>query len=238
MSGAVSMFDMFEKAVVINLVTRPDRRRETEAEFRRIGFDGATFFPAIRPDGAGDFASIGEHGAYRSHHQVMREAQGASSVLVMEDDVQFPPDFLDRIAILQTLPPSWDVLYLGHTQMDSVRRPFSGTGLVRVGPEYEFICLHCYAINGKAISRLNEAYEGFLSRPKGHADGGPMPVDGALNVARRQLGLETFAAVPPLANQRSSRTDIGQQRWFDKVAILETPINWMRRAKSAVRRMS
>ncbi len=236
MSVAYRMFAMFEKAVVINLPTRLDRRRETEAEFHRIDFSGAEFFPAIRPDGPGDFASTGEHGAYRSHHQVLRNSQGLASVLIMEDDVQFPADFMDRVSILDELPPTWDVLYLGHTQMDSVRRSFAGTGLVRVGPEYEFICLHCYAVNGKAIPRLVEAYDAFLARPKGHPEGGPMPVDGALNVARRQLGLETYAVVPPLAGQRSSRTDIGRQRWFDKVQLLDRPINWLRQVKNAMGR--
>ena len=236
MSQADTMLEMFEKAVVINLVTRQDRKRETQSEFRRIRFGGAQFVPAIRPDGAGPFASVGEHGAYLSHHQVLREARGAASVLIMEDDVQFPPDFAERARLLPALPASWDVLYLGHTQMDSVRRPFAGNGLVRVGSEYEFICLHCYAVNGKAIPRLVDAYDGFLLRPKGDPEGGPMPVDGALNVARRQLDLETYASVPPLANQRSSRTDIGRQRWFDKLPLLDGPINWMRRAKNSLTR--
>ena len=39
-----------------------------------------------------------------------------------------------------------------------------------------------------------------------------MPGDDALNVARRQLNLRTYAAVPPLAFEGASQTDIGPRK--------------------------
>ncbi|WAJ31111.1 glycosyltransferase family 25 protein [Antarcticirhabdus aurantiaca] len=228
------MLQRFERRFVINLPHRVDRRRDTEAELVRVGCS-ATFVAAIRPADAGEFGSVGERGAYESHLRTWRSAIGAGSILVMEDDVSFAPDLRDRVALLDALPTAWDVLYLGHGQLPDVPRHRGGPGLGPVEPETEFIGLHCYAINGRALPRLVAAAERFLTRERGHPDGGIMPIDGALNIARRQEGFVTFAAVPPLAEQRASRTDIGTLKWFDRVPALEGAVRLARRAKNAAR---
>ena len=235
MGGA--MLERFERVVVVNLPSRADRLRETRRELARIGHaHTATVFPAIRPAEAAGFGSLGEHGCYLSHLAVWRAAVGARSLLVLEDDVAFPPDFAGRAGLVETLPEDWDVFYAGHMQLPELRRTWTETGLVRIDPCVEFIGLHCYAVNGRALPALVRAAEAFLSRPHGHPAGGRMPIDGALNIARRQCGFATYAAMPPLAVQRASRTDIGALKWFDRAAVLSAPIGAARRLKNEIRR--
>lgn len=231
------MLERFERVVVVNLPSRTDRRRETERELARIGHPrGAAFFPAIRPAEAGGFGSVGEHGAYLSHLAVWRAALGARSLLVLEDDVAFVPDFAARAGLVAELPEEWDVFYGGHTQLPELRRDWTETGLVRIDPLVEFIGLHCYAVSGRALPGLVAAAEAFLTRPNGHPQGGRMPIDGALNIARRQYGFATYAAMPPLAEQRASRTDIGTLKWFDRMSAFAAPVSAARGLKNGLRR--
>lgn len=228
------LLQQFDQRYVINLPERVDRRRETEAELARVRCEAA-FFAAHRPATSGGFSSVGEHGAYRSHLSVWKRALGARSLLVMEDDVSFAADIEGRLPLLERLPDDWDVLYLGHMQHPSVRREWHEEGLVPIAPDVEFIGLHCYAVNGGALPRLAEAAERFLERPRGHPEGGSMPIDGALNIARRIHGFSTYAVMPPLAFQRASRTDIGALRWFDRVRALSGVVNAARRVKDRLR---
>lgn len=160
------MLERFERVVVVNLPSRRDRRRGTERELARIGHPrGAAFFPAIRPAEAGGFGSVGEHGAYLSHLAVWRAALGARSLLVLEDDVAFVPDFAARAGLVAELPEEWDVFYGGHMQLPELRREWTETGLVPIDPLVEFIGLHCYAVSGRALPGLVAAAEAFLTRP-------------------------------------------------------------------------
>lgn len=226
------MLDHFDQAYVINLPHRTDRRCETEAELAAVGLKERTqFHAASRPDSPGAWRSIGEHGCYLSHMGVWERSAGAHAVLVMEDDIAFASDFGERASIVDQLPESWDIAYLGHYQHESVRREWHETGVVRITPDVEFIGTHCYAVNGKAIARLREAADLYRTRPRGHPEGGVMSIDGAINIARRNLALETYAIFPALAFQRPSRTDIAELRWFDRIGLLQAPMRLARRAK-------
>jgi glycosyl transferase family 25 len=226
------MFEKFERIYVVNLLDRTDRRKETEIELSKVGAFGAEFFPAIRPTDAGKFRSIGEYGCFLSHLTLLKECIGRKSVLVMEDDVRFSTDFAARSKVADELPDDWDIFYAGHFQPRGLERVWTRSGLVEVESASELIATHCYAVNGPAIPKLIQGYELILSREPGHPDGGPMPIDGAMNTVRRQLRLRAFAAVPPLADQRSSRTDIGEKKWFDNVQVLAGAIQYLRRMKN------
>jgi hypothetical protein len=230
------MFDRFEKIVVVNLPSRTDRRRETERELSRFGKVEATFFPAFRMEDKGKFGSIGEHGCYLSHLAVLKDAQGSKNVLVLEDDVSFVPDLAARAAMLDRLPADWDVFYGGHDHLPGKAVQWPGDGLVPVAGSVEFVGAHCYAVNGPALARLIARLEVYLGRERGDPDGGPMPFDGALNRARAKLDLKTFAAVPSLAGQRSSRTDIADLRWFDRTPGVRELASYARRVKTRLGR--
>jgi hypothetical protein len=92
-------------------------------------------------------------------------------------------------------------------------------------------------IGADAIDSLVQGLETILSRPKGHPLGGPMHVDGAYSTIRlHHPSLKTFAAFPALGYQRASRTDIADQKWFDRIRVLDPAVRIVRNVKNAVKR--
>src|SRR6516164_1613527 len=84
----------FEAIFVINLEHRTDRRAEMQKQLSVIGWD-AEFFPAIRPESAANFISIGARGCFLSHLAVLKRARNADAnrLIILEDDVNFTRDF-------------------------------------------------------------------------------------------------------------------------------------------------
>jgi glycosyl transferase, family 25 len=229
------VFEKFENIFVVNLESRKDRRRETERELARIGVSNAKFFRAIQPVSSAKFGSIGEHGCFMSHLTILKDCIGSKNVLVLEDDICFSQNFTEQAQLFNSLPTDWEVFYGGYGQLATQGGKIAGNGLIEVNRTAEFIGTHFYAVNGLAISRLAKAYDVFLTRDRGHLEGGPMPVDGAMNVARRQLNLRTFITIPPLATQRSSRTDVGNRKWFDNTPIVRSAVDVVRGIKNRLR---
>jgi hypothetical protein len=61
-----------------------------------------------------------------------------------------------------------------------------------------------------------------------------MHLDGAYSTLRAQnRGLATYAYFPALGYQRPSRTDVGDQRWFDRVAIISRLVDTARKLRVA-----
>jgi GR25 family glycosyltransferase involved in LPS biosynthesis len=219
--------------VVINLPHREDRRRDTEAMLVKTGFPPAAFFPAVRPETAEPFGSRGEHGCFLSHRAVLESPLAVGGVFILEDDASIQTDHEGLRALFSSLPEDWDIFYVGHMQLPENKTTWASNGIVSVAKEIEFIGSHCYMVNASAVDRLRHALDVFLARPRGHPEGGPMPYDGALNVARRQLGLVTYAAIPSLASQRSSRTDVGPLKWFDRYPLIMRVVETLRRLKNS-----
>jgi N-acetylglucosaminyldiphosphoundecaprenol N-acetyl-beta-D-mannosaminyltransferase len=183
---------------VINLPHRVDRRMETERQLARIGWS-AEFFPAVQPDEAAGFPSIGARGCFLSHLAVLQKglAAGADRVVVLEDDVNFAAGFADRwqstMAALEQLP--WSIFYPGHalTGLPS--------GLSRLAPATPVRCTHFMMLEGRAIPQLVAGLQTILARPPGHPAGGPMHVDGAYSTMREQNpSLMTYALSPFLVS--------------------------------------
>ncbi|MEJ1936010.1 glycosyltransferase family 25 protein, partial [Nostoc sp. NIES-2111] len=231
------MFREFDQICVVNLPERTDRRRETERELKRVGCtSNVEFFPAIRPQSAAGFGSIGEHGCYLSHMALLEKHKNANAILVLEDDIQFSDDFATASTIIGQLPPDWDFFYAGWMQLDACREDWPKAGIVPANPKSEFIGTHCYAIKGAVVPRVLDKLAEFMTRERGHPEGGRIAVDGALNLARQQLGLATYLAVPPLGHQRASRTDVGNLRWFDRSPPLRAVVGLARSFKNSVTR--
>lgn len=105
------MFDHYDIIRIINLPSREDRRLEMIGELRRHGIevDGerVAFSEAISPKEADGFYSIGAHGCYQSHLNIL-EASGDESVLIIEDDC----DFRNNIRHVEV--PSCDIFHAGY----------------------------------------------------------------------------------------------------------------------------
>ena len=227
------MFNRFTKTVLINLPERTDRTRDSLAECDKVAAGPIEIFPAIRPADKGAFRTTGEHGCFLSHKTVWQSSLEVESLLVLEDDVSFVRDFGKRVHIVDELPDDWEFFYAGHDQVPELRVEWSSEGLLEVDPMVEFICLHCYAINGPAIPKLLAFAENLLEQSK--TSGFCMTIDGAINIARRELGLRTYAAIPPLATQRPSRTDVWDPKWFDRIKVLEPVVYGLRKVKGMVK---
>ena len=127
-------------AFVISLARRKDRRELFRARADAIGLENWTFFDGIdgksmrlycqlgrgnrvtaRPQGP---MTPGEVGCYLSHVAVARAAKalGLTTLVVLEDDVEFLPDFWDGWAELAAHTPTDAVLlHLGTKISHSVR---------------------------------------------------------------------------------------------------------------------
>lgn len=229
----------FDGVYVISLEERADRRSETRAALLAIGQDPdkINWFVTTKPAHRGTFPTAGIRGAFESHCTVLRQARdaGSKSVLVLEDDIELASD---TPACLENLDrqPQWDIVYGGHYFIDGRSPGHAAHGYRIAAPSEEFIGLHCYAVNGRILATLLAGLDGFPVGTPGDPGGGPMPVDGAINVMRNRHPTWTcLVAEPPFGNQRSSRTDIGDVKWFDRVKALRVPVAAIRRLKNRLR---
>ena len=215
------VFDAFERIAIINLPERVDRRREVEAELRHAGIGAGDprlqFFAGIRPADAGLFPSIGARGCFESHLGVISEAlrDGVASVLVLEDDLLLhPAACVDQPALVERLAQGqWDFAYPGHT----LPLEPSGGAVCWEETRSPLVCAHFYGLHRRVLADLRQYLEDCRRRPPGHPDGGPMHVDGAYSMFRaRDPRVVTLVASTSLGGQRSSRSDITANRWFDR----------------------
>jgi glycosyl transferase family 25 len=215
-------------AYVINLETRKDRRFEMEKQLQDIGWN-AEFYPAIRPTDAGDFQTIGTRGCYLSHLGVLRQAaQYDRHLIIMEDDLNFVPDFARswNMAFGALQKKEWSIFYPGHVVENAPG------GLYLVNPDQGVWCAHFMMVHKKAIGAVADALDIMLARPGGHPMGGPMHVDAAYNLIRKQNPqLNTYLFTPSLGYQRASRSDISAHRWFDRIKLLRPVVDFLRRFK-------
>lgn len=236
----------FEQIYVINLPHRHDRRKEMAEQLERIGlsFDspGVRLFEAFRPDSPEGFPSIGARGCFLSHLGVLRDAckHNYSRILIFEDDLNFAPDFNDRVeAVIEALQrEDWSLFYGGFAlkappviQEDKV--------LLQAAPGEFIQTAHFLAFRGSVIAEITSFLETVLSRSPGDPRGGPMHVDGAYGWYRfEHPSAATLIAVPELGYQRSSRTDIHTLQWFDRVPGIREAIGWLRRRKNKAKRQA
>jgi glycosyl transferase, family 25 len=233
------ILDRFEQVRIVNLVDRPDRRREVIAELDRIGglAPNISFYEAHRPEDAGGFPSLGARGCFESHLAVLRSARdaGARNLLILEDDVDFTRDGPDRLAKLvpQLFGRRWDFFYGAHLLAVNGRQ-----GLVEVPATEPVATTSFVAIDGGTIQPFIEFLEGVMSRPPGSPDYGPMHVDGAYTVFRLlNLDCITLAAFPPLARQRSSPSDVSPSNMIlDRWSLTGRVAALLRRLYNKVRR--
>lgn len=226
-----------DRIYVINLKERTDRRRAIRREFTRVGWNpddsDICFFDAVKPDDKGPFPSIGAHGCFLSHLGVLdaATAEGLGAIAIFEDDLDFDAAFETR------LPPAaealantkWAIFHGGYHIFEP---PADATPLAPLTPDDTVQTAHFICFKGAAIAASRDYLKKMLARPEGHPDGGPMHVDGAYNWIRRAYpDFAAYVANPPLGFQRSSRSDIADTPWFDRIPGMASAANFIRRLK-------
>lgn len=223
---------------VINLPDRGDRRREFARQLQRIGLGyddpGVTLFSALRPTDAGGFPSIGALGCFLSHLEILRAARGAGveRIAICEDDLDFSEDFETRApALFEELDAmAWDIFYGGFDA--AAHGVATRPGLVRLDPGQKVLCTHFMALKRPAIDALVPYLEAMTKRKLGDPAGGPMHVDGAYSHFRADHpDMVTLAVSPTLGRQRSSRTDVHDLRWFDRLPVIRDAVEVLRRLR-------
>jgi glycosyl transferase family 25 len=231
--------DYFQRVYAVNLPERKDRRQLIVQELEEVGMPltphRVEIFPAIRPDEAGGFPSIGARGCFSSHLAILKQAkhQGLSNILIVEDDLEISAKFrTDQAVIVEQLrQQEWDFVYLGHVEKVEQKSP-----LALVPFSKGVMTTHFYAVNGRIFDRLVRFMEELQQRPPGHPDGGPMQIDGAYSTFRAQNpDVITLIASPNLGWQRSSRSDI-TPNWFDRIPGLRQLAGAARSSKTRLKR--
>jgi glycosyl transferase family 25 len=199
---ALKIFDHFDRIRIINLPQRTDRRREMDMELRRVGLAGdprLAYFAAVRPEDAGTFTSVGARGAYQSHKEILHgAAEAGESVLILEDDCEFVRD-----AANQDIAPGWDIFYGGYTALNPDRLESS-----------DIEGAHMMGFSRRGVQMVG-AYLAQLRYQGIHP-----PIDAAYVWFRRaNPDVPTHFAKPPLAGQRSSRSDIADLAWYDRYPL-------------------
>lgn len=232
-SPSPPIFAAFDAIRIINLPHRIDRAADMKRQLQRVGLAGdprVAFFPAIAPADAGPFSSRGAHGGYLSFLALLREAATAGqSLLILEDDCDF---VLPAIADYRP-PAEWDIFYGGYVASD----PDDVEGSDIIGA-------HCMGFSKRGAAVAAEYFArhlgpDFVVDPRAAADPGydpaiRPPTDGAF-VWMRRAHPELKTAFAQVAIQRASRTDIGPQRFFDRVPILRDMVETVRRLRRIIR---
>lgn len=208
----------FELIRVINLPWRTDRRRAMKRELRRIGLRGdlrVRFFPGIAPPDAHPFRLPGEKGVFLGHLAILREAAASNaSVLILEDDADF------TAALQPGEPASCDGVFYG--------------GYSPATPDLhssDIIGAHCMGFSAATARALVPYLQSLLDHPS------PPPIDGAYVWYRRaHPEVSTTFAVPPIAVQRSSRSDIAALHILDRTPVLRDLAGVARSIKRALQR--
>ena len=225
----------FTTISIINLPKRTDRLREISDQLNKIGLTfespNVNLFSAIRPANRGGFDSIGAHGCFLSHLQVLRNAQKSDNLMILEDDLDFVPGIDELLkSALKNLPKDWGIFYGGC----AVDLPLTLNPIQRVSCSDDVRCSYFVAFNGPVIPVLIDYLSAILQRPPGHQDGGPMHVDGAYACFRiDNPNIFVYAARPELGVQRPSRTDIHLLKWFDRIPFVRDFVQLVRRHRAA-----
>jgi GR25 family glycosyltransferase involved in LPS biosynthesis len=221
-----------DRLYVINLESRRDRRMEMWAELQRLDLTEDSslveFFPAVRPETAGAFLSIGARGCFMSHLGVLKDALNAGyrAILILEDDAALTPECHSQLdTVLAELDDiDWAIAYLGH-RISPEKLPGEDMGQGRhwhVLPATAGVeTTHAMLINRRAIKPLITYLEQMLTRPAGHSEGGPMHVDGAYSWFRRHHPeAKTLITPRQYIVQRASKSDIAQPSWKDRLPLV------------------
>lgn len=232
----------FDALYIINLPSRPDRRKEMIEQLKladiEAGDPRVCFFNAVRPVEKAGFPTVGTRGCFLSHLGVLKLAQqaGHRTILLLEDDTNFAIRSPEDLEVLgrQLGEREWDFVYPGFLSITPATELTSALSVV--DPASSVMGAHMMLIRSTVFATLIAYLEDMLTRPTGSAEGGPMHVDGAYSWFRREHpSLTTLVCSPQLGYQRPSRTDIHRLQWFDRTPVVRSIVQRLRRARAKSR---
>ena len=233
MTDPAPIFAAFDQVRIVNLPSRTDRRAEMQSELAKVGMADdprVAFFPAIACDDSGPFLRVGSHGNFLGRLAILKEAVAANaSVLILEDDC----DFLLPEILEYELPAEWDIFYGGFE--------FLGDG---DPADSDIIGSHFMGFSREAAPVVLDYLTRYLepdfpldpqaSQEPGFDPAIRPPIDGAF-VWLRRAHPELKTVFCKVGVQRASRTDVGDQRFFDRIPIVRDLVGIARRALRGVR---
>lgn len=193
----MSFKDHFDAAFCINLDKRKDKWKASQKEFEKIGID------VERVSGIDGFleppASIrpGEVGCLKSHLKVFKIAKdrGLKSFLMLEDDIEFVDDFIEKFNEIEPYIPTYEMLYFGVNPHTGTRHEV-GNSIFRIMNNY---AAHCVIFKESCYDDIINVLSGPLV----------YPVD--VHYGNEQINHTAYCIRPPLASQRKSFSDINQE---------------------------
>lgn len=221
----------WDVAFLITLARRPERRAFALAECDRAGIV-PTVFDAVDgralPLPIGWDAGAGAYGCLESHRRCIERAilSGASSVLLLEDDVKFVPDFGAKLAaFMRAVPEDWDAVYLGGQMMTAPTEVVPG--VLRAGGLDGIHRTHARILRGPYMKKV---YQWFSSYG-GHCDHieGRHHKDHAVYAPDPWLAVQ---AVEAGASDINGRTPNADRAWTPK-SIIKTGLPGVRQPGQA-----
>ncbi len=198
----MNLEEQFPLRYWINLGRRSERRAETEWRLLKAGIT-AERFPAVDARfvrKTRGYESAGRYALALTQRLAIRKAMlaGAESVLILEDDVVFHPEILERIAELE-LPDDWGIFYLGCAHH---KRPWpAAAGIVRTPYALD---THAFAVRAPYYRRVISALD--ASKPQNRLKTHARASDWYLADLHGEI--PTYACYPNLAWQAVVTSDL------------------------------
>lgn len=182
--------EIFDRIVVINLDSRPDRLEQFDAQAKKFGIKYERFQaveanpPKLPPTWA----------CKESHVAVIKQAvaDNVKRLFIFEDDALFGAEFDTKFPLFyKELPEDWDMLYLGAWHI--VSQPYKD-GIVKMVESYS---AHAYGINEHYLQKaFSQVYV-------------PKPIDIALSLKHPRI--KAYCAKPALVGQKPGFSDIEKE---------------------------
>lgn len=182
--------DIFDRIVVINLDSRPDRLEVFNTQAKKWGIKYERFSAVVAnpPSLAPTWA------CKESHKAVIKSAieDKVKRLFIFEDDALFVDDFNNKFdSFYLELPEDWDMLYLGAWHL--VSQPYK-EGIVKMVKSYS---AHAYGINEHYMQKaFSQVYK-------------PKPIDIALSMNHPHS--KAYCAKPALVGQIPGYSDIEKE---------------------------
>jgi GR25 family glycosyltransferase involved in LPS biosynthesis len=202
----------------INNNSRPDRLNHVESELAKVKINATRFEAITNPD---DFDVVfntskhpaqsgqwtnGQRGCFLSHKFLLENYKSDKILGILEDDVVFCEDFLERMDYIENnFDSDWDMFFLSsfyHLNSDPKRWNSNGdyelTNVKYIHRTYGSFTTHSYLVNPKSIKKILEKMDEFFEDC--------YAIDHLYILIQPHLNV--FSFTPGMTNQMTSFSDV------------------------------